>query len=466
MITLTFSEGLAVSAGVMQAFVAATFWRFKHARPEWGLGWLAAAYGMGSLLNIGAPVLIKAQQVAGLSLSIKLVALVLGISTMGALVAGLHKYTRHARLSPWRWFLIMWVLYALNIALRAAYPVQMASSGNMLTAIIFVYLISLFISADRREPTAGHGAAALMLSAYPMMVVSAILAGFPPNEVLYWASIPFTLAGLGVMSATMGRLRSELKELNVSLERRVQERTQELQELVTSLEQFNGMVSHDLRGPLGGISGLSAVALQAIHEGDIAKAKRLFDVINVESGRLAELVSDLLTLAKVSHSELRRQASSLEELMQEAVRLLKVSHGDHAVSCIRHGPLPSVDVDPALLRQVLVNLIGNALKFSRQAPSPDVHVHAEKASEGITVHIQDNGVGFDPDKKQVLFSPFKRLHASSEFEGTGIGLTIVKRIIERHGGHVWADSRPGQGATFSFYLPQGPASHRPPEPAH
>lgn len=455
MIALTFSEGLAVCAGVMQAFVAATFLRFRSARATWGLGWLAATYGMAAALNIGAPVLIKAQQLAGLSTGAKLLALILGISTMGALVAGVHRYTGHERLGPWRWFFILWLVYALSIAARIAVPDFPGGIGNVLTSAIFIYLMSLFLNAGRREPGAGHGIAALMLGAYPIMVLGAVAAGTPPYAVLYWASVPFTLAGLGVMSATMGRQRAELRELNASLELRVQERTQELQELVTSLEQFNSMVSHDLRGPLGGISGLSGVAMQALDEGDTSKAKRLFEVINTESGRLAALVSDLLALAKVSHSELHVQPASLNAITQEAIDFLNISHGYNHGACVRQSYMPTVNVDQNLLRQAMVNLIGNALKFSRQASTPDVHVYAESSRDGVIVHVQDNGAGFDASKAATLFTPFKRLHSPSEFEGTGIGLSIVKRIIDRHGGRVWADSSPGNGAVFSFFLPMG-----------
>lgn len=455
MIELTFSEGLAVSAGIMQAFVSATFLRFRRTRPNWGLGWLAATYGMASVLNMGAPVLIKAQQVATLSAGSKLLALALGVSTMGALLEGVHRYTGHARLGPWRWFAIMWGVYALSIAARLAYPDLPGGIGNLLTSGIFIYLTTLFLSAHRREPTAGHRIAAIMLCAYPVMVLGAILAGLPHYAVLYWASVPFTLAGLGVMSASMGRLRAELGDLNASLERRVQERTQELQELVSSLEQFNSMVSHDLRGPLGGINGLSNVAMRALDEGDTSKAKRLFEVIATESGRLATLVSDLLTLARVSHADMLLQATSLNDITQEAIAFLDMSHGERTEACVCQAAMPSVIVDRSLLRQVLINLIGNARKFSRNAPEPEVRVYAEPTTGGVIVHIQDNGVGFDANKAQMLFAPFKRLHTTAEFEGTGVGLSIVKRVIERHGGRVWADSTPGHGAVFSFFLPGG-----------
>lgn len=453
MIELTFSEGLAVSAGIMQAFVSATFLRFRKARPDWGLGWLTATYAMASILNVGAPVLIKAQQVASLSTGSKLLALTLGVSTMGALVAGVHQYTGHARLGPWRWFGIMWLVYALSIVLRLAFPETPGGIGNWLTSGIFIYLISLFRSAARKEPTAGHNIAAVMLCGYPLMVLGAVLAGLPHYAVLYWATVPFTLAGLGIMSASMGRLHAELGDLNASLEKRVHERTLELQELMSSLEQFNGMVSHDLRGPLGGINGLSSVAMRALDEGDTSKAKRLFEVINTESGRLATLVSDLLTLAKVSHSELQIRKVPLNDLVQEAIQFLDLGSGEGRGAQVRQAIMPTVEADPGLLRQVLINLIGNARKFSRNAPTPDVHVYCEQSSDGIVVRVQDNGAGFDASKAHALFTPFKRLHTSSEFEGTGIGLTIVKRVIDRHGGRVWAESAPGQGAVFSFFLP-------------
>src|SRR5690606_7618943 len=136
--------------------------------------------------------------------------------------------------------------------------------GTLLTAAFFLYMAWLLWDAERREPGAGHGVAALLVALYPAQVGLASLYGRDPTQLRAWSSVPFAVAGLGIMSATMGRMRAELRELNGSLEGRVAERTQELREIVAGLESFNSMVSHDLRGPLGGINGLSAVAIQAL----------------------------------------------------------------------------------------------------------------------------------------------------------------------------------------------------------
>ena len=237
------------------------------------------------------------------------------------------------------------------------------------------------------------------------------------------------------------------------LELRVADRTRELSEIVASLESFNSMVSHDLRGPLGGMAGLSGVALSALESGDHERARHLFQAVQAQSSNLADLVTDLLMLARVSHTELSKQPVPLDALIHEAVQHLNLCHEEGYADAVKADALPVVSGDPVLLRQALINLLGNALKFSRHAARPLVRVTAELREGGVRVAVQDNGVGFDAARSHDLFTPFKRLHGQGEFEGTGLGLTPVQRIVERHGGRVGADSQLGHGATFWFWLP-------------
>ena len=463
MLNFTFSEGFAISAGLIQGFVAVVFARFRLVRPEWGLGWLAMSFAMAAALNVCAPLLlagaISALQaapgggpLASAPLWILLLSVILGVSTMGALVVGALQYVGQPIGRGWMLFFGVWGLYLFFIGLGRWLQLGSLPASTM-TAVIFVLLSGFFVGTMRREPGAGHGVAALMISLYvPLLAVGHVL-GLDPNQLRYWAAVPYALAGLGIMSATMGRLRAELHDLNSTLEARVSDRTRELQEIAAGLESFNGMVSHDLRGPLGGIHGLSEQAVHALKRGDTARALRLMDAVHQESGHLTGLVGDLLSLARVNHAELAPCAVPMEALLLEAERILEVSHGAGYCEHVIHGTLPTLTVDPGLIRQVLVNLLSNAVKFSRQVPAPRVLVSSVAQGDGVVIQVQDNGVGFDASQSDELFSPFKRLNSGAGFEGSGVGLTIVRRIIVRHGGRIWADSTPGQGARFSFWLP-------------
>lgn len=452
MIELTFVEGFAIAAGFVQAFAAGVFLRFRRARPQWGLGWLAFTFGAAALINLAAPVLPYGSSTSLLSIT-KLVSMALGIGVMGALVAGIRLYTAHPRPGPWLVFSLTVLAYVVVVLWAAAAPRTAALQSNLLTGALFAYLGGLSWRASRREPGAGHLAVALMLFQYIPMVLAGYWFGLDQVTLRYWSSIPFALAGLGIMSATMGRLHVELQDLNETLENRVMDRTKELNDIIASLESFNGMVSHDLKGPLGGMVGLSNVALAALDAGDTERARRLFTAIRHESANLAELVSDMLALARATHAEPVRQAVPLDELVQESLNFLEVTHGEGAGRCVCHHDLPQVHADRGLLRQVLVNLLGNALKFSSHAQHPCVKVVSQQVGQTLRVSVQDNGIGFDPEKSATLFQPFQRLHGGAGYEGTGLGLAIVRRIVERHGGQVGADSQPGQGATFWFTLP-------------
>lgn len=453
---LTFSEGFAIAAGLVQLFVAVVFLRFRHGRPEWGLGWWATTFAAAGLMNTAAPVLL-ATMYAPQSSFMHLLTLVLGFSTMGALVAGGRLYTGQVRPGPWVSFALTWLAYLALIATRFLWPAHVALLANGLTGLLFAYLGLLSVGAMRREPGAGHGIAAATLCLYIPMVAGAYAFGLDQVQLRYWSAVPFALAGMGVMSATMGRMRAHLRDLNESLEQRVADRTRELSNIISSLESFNSMVSHDLRGPLGGMAGLTGVALSALDAGDKDRARRLFLAIQTQSANLSDLVSDLLALARASHTELHKQPVALGELLNESVQHLELCHGEGHARAVRADALPVVSGDKTLLRQALVNLLGNALKFSRQAAQPQVRVWAEAREGGVRVAVQDNGVGFDAARRDDLFTPFKRLHEEREFEGTGLGLTLVQRIVERHGGRVGAESQMGRGATFWFWLPAEPA---------
>jgi len=251
----------------------------------------------------------------------------------------------------------------------------------------------------------------------------------------------------------LGHARSALEQLNTSLEQQVAERTADLQNLVAGLESFNRSVSHDLRGSLGGIGGLAQLANESLQRGDDALARRALPIIAEQAKNSSRLMTALLSLAKVGDAALQREVVDLRELVRQVVDQLVLEQGDKPMPQIEVAQdMPSVNADPELIKPVLANLIGNAIKFSRDAAAGRIQIGAGRADGGVTVHVRDNGVGFDAKAATRLFTPFVRLH-ETQFDGHGVGLSIVRRAVERHGGRVWAESQPGQGAVFSFSLP-------------
>lgn len=455
MIHFAFSEGLTIATGSVLAFVAAVFLRYRHTRPQWGLGWLGISFGLAAMLNLGATLSMHLTPQDAAFIPAQLANLLVGVTCMGALAAGVRVYVGKTQPGPKITLTVIWLLYALIIGARKAYPSElMAFGGAILAAVIYTYLAVLCMQADRREPGVGHGLAASMMGIYAPIVWAAYWMGLDATELRYWSSIPYALAGLGLLSACMGRFRVELSELNASLESRVENRTEQLQEIIQGLESFNRMVSHDLRGPIGGVHGLSHVAIKALQRGDTDKALHLLQTIHTASDGLAQLVNELLALAKASQTAIKKQNASLQEIVNQALQSLDVSRGEHYTQPVQcDGLRATVQADPVLMRQVMVNLISNALKYSSQTSAPKVQVSAQPQDGGLAITVKDNGVGFDSAKACDLFKPFTRLHTDHEFEGFGVGLTIVQRIVSGHGGRVWAESTPGQGAQFHVWLP-------------
>ncbi|MDB4960760.1 MAG: histidine kinase [Myxococcales bacterium] len=237
-------------------------------------------------------------------------------------------------------------------------------------------------------------------------------------------------------------------DLLANLERRVEERTAQLQMINDELESFSSAVSHDLRAPLRAIDAFTAQLAEdhgeALGSVGLAVLKR----VHGATSRMQALVEDLLALSKASRGVLARDQVDLAALAREILGELQRADPQREVQVVI-APDLRVDGDPRLLRAVLDNLLGNAWKFTRKRPRGRIEV-GHGADD--CVFVRDNGAGFDPTYQDKLFRPFQRLHSSTEFEGTGIGLATVHRIIHRHGGRIWAESAPGEGATFSFTL--------------
>ena len=226
----------------------------------------------------------------------------------------------------------------------------------------------------------------------------------------------------------------------------------ELKSKNSELEAFSYSVSHDLRAPLRSIDGFSKLLLDD-HAGQLdAKGQEYLHLVRESAQRMGELIDDLLLLSGVGRADLSRYPIDLSGIAGGVAEGLKKKDPDRKVKWCIEDQL-WVDADSGLMRVVLDNLLGNAWKFTAKASAARIEVRAEQ-QEGVTVFfVRDNGAGFNMDYAEKLFSPFQRLHTESEFAGTGIGLATVHRIIDRHGGRIWADSVVDHGATFYFTIP-------------
>jgi PAS domain S-box-containing protein len=249
------------------------------------------------------------------------------------------------------------------------------------------------------------------------------------------------------------RAEEQIKQLNAELESRVRKRTEQLEIANRELEAFSYSVSHDLRAPLRHINGFVEI-LQSSSQGQLDEESRGFlQTISESAKHMGRLIDDLLAFSRMGRTELRLVPVRLGNLLQEAQRELRHEIEGRPIDW-DIGPLPEVHGDPAMLRQVFINLVSNALKYSRKKPRTLIRVRAEETSEEVILAVSDNGVGFDNTYAHKLFGVFQRLHPPHEFEGTGIGLAIVRRVITRHGGRVWAEGVPNEGATFYISLPR------------
>lgn len=258
-------------------------------------------------------------------------------------------------------------------------------------------------------------------------------------------------AGEVVAGMLMSQNISELKALQEQLEQRVRERTRQLDEANQELEAFAYSVSHDLRTPLRGIDGF-AHAVEEDAESVLSPAARGYlRRVRRASERMAQLIDDLLKLSRLSRAEMRRAPVDITALAHEVVAELAAREPQRSVE-VRIQPGLRDDADPRLVRILLENLLGNAWKFTGRVARPWIELSAT-GQEGPPIYcVRDNGAGFDMAYADKLFAPFQRLHSESEFPGTGIGLATVLRVVRRHGGHIRAESAPGQGTSFFFTL--------------
>ncbi len=247
-------------------------------------------------------------------------------------------------------------------------------------------------------------------------------------------------------------LVTQLRRVNEELELRVRERTRDLEIANRDLEAFSYSVSHDLREPLRAVEGFCEMFRTEFGSSVPEPGRRILERIWSGASRMTQLVNDLLHFSRCSREPLHCLRVPLREIVLQIVARLKEPLGERQPS-VQVGDLPDCFGDRALLEQVLINLLSNAFKFSAGRDPPRIEVGALRQGEDIVYYVRDNGVGFDMRYADKLFGVFQRLHPQEAFAGTGIGLSIVQRIITRHGGRVWADSRTDEGTTLYFSLP-------------
>jgi light-regulated signal transduction histidine kinase (bacteriophytochrome) len=270
---------------------------------------------------------------------------------------------------------------------------------------------------------------------------------FPPEQVGIAREVATQLAIAMRQAQLLERVRGHAEEL----ESKVLERTAELEAVNKELASFSYSVSHDLRAPLRAVDGYARMLEEDYAARLDDEGRRLLKVVRDSAGRMGQLIDDLLNFSRLGRQPIVRQNVDMARLAREVVDELR---GDFAAS-VEAGELPPARGDRALLKQVWLNLVANALKYSGKQAAPRVEITGQTEGEESIYCVRDNGAGFDMRYVGKLFGVFQRLHSQEDFAGTGVGLAIVQRVVTRHGGRVWAEGEPGAGARFFFSLPAG-----------
>jgi PAS domain S-box-containing protein len=246
-------------------------------------------------------------------------------------------------------------------------------------------------------------------------------------------------------------IEEEVRRLNADLERSVAKRTAELQAANKELEAFSYSISHDLRAPLRAVNGFAEIILEDFGSHLPEEGRRYLERIRNGGRQMGELIDELLAFSRLSRQPVNRETVDVQRLVRAVLEELEPQHAGRAVE-FHIEELPGCEGDPLLLRQVWTNLLSNAVKYTRGRKPAVIQIGCRRENGEKAYFVRDNGTGFDMRYVGKLFGVFQRLHRADEFEGTGVGLAIVQRIVHRHGGRVWADAKLNSGATFYFTL--------------
>jgi two-component system sensor kinase len=252
---------------------------------------------------------------------------------------------------------------------------------------------------------------------------------------------------IALLAERIDKVRN-LRNLNKQLE----EKARELEEANEELESFAYSVSHDLRVPLRAIDGFSRILVEDYENELDDEGVRLLNIVRDNTAKMGQLIDDILLLSRAGRQEMNITEIDMKALAQSVYENIKTGIGDRQIN-IEFKNMPIAKADRALITQVYQNLIGNAVKFTSRTEDAKIEVGATETKDEVTYYVKDNGAGFDMKYMNKLFGLFQRLHSPEEFEGTGVGLSIVQRIIRRHGGKVWGEGEIDKGATIYFSLP-------------
>lgn len=277
--------------------------------------------------------------------------------------------------------------------------------------------------------------------------------GFYAGRIYGLLAASFVLMILLLENGALHARLAEAHEHERRERRRMEHLAAELMAANKELDAFSYSVSHDLRAPLRAIDGFSRILEEEHAERLDPEGRRLLGVVRSNAQRMGRLIDDLLSFSRIGRTEVRRAPTDMGGLVRAVFAELVTGEAERARVELRLGDLPPAAADPALMRQVWTNLLANAVKYSGPRERALVEVTGGREGDRLVYRVRDNGVGFDMTYAEKLFGVFQRLHAVHEFEGTGVGLALVKRIAVRHGGDVWAEGRLDEGATFGFWLP-------------
>jgi light-regulated signal transduction histidine kinase (bacteriophytochrome) len=330
---------------------------------------------------------------------------------------------------------------------------QIASLMEALTRVMFGDFTAV---ARTREPDEDFGYLCVMINV-------AINAARNAHDELRRANEQLSEANERLKETVVKQKRAEgeIRRFGQRLERLVDQRTAELREANRQLEAanrdleaFSYSVSHDLRAPLRAIDGFSRLLVDEYADDVPSEARRYLGVVSHNAQQMGALIDGLLTFSRLGQQQLSRRRVDVDALTREVVAELGAESDGRSVE-FSIGALPSAQADRMLLRQVVFNLLSNALKYTREMAAARIEIGCDERDGTSVYFVRDNGVGFDMRYADKLFQVFQRLHRAEDYEGTGLGLALVARIIERHDGRIWAQAKPGEGAAFYFTLSEG-----------